>query len=295
MLLCSNKRMEPLSPSMHLAAGDNSFAWRFKRDWLDTVTRFAEEIGHNCYGAKFLEVGAGIHNPLGCALLSLADGAALAAAVEPGDILPEHLDHAIFLGLLAEHCSIIRSRGLQISIDSLMSRATQARLPPENGWVVRASSLELFRGKIEDYPGTHVFDIVHSNAVIEHVFDLPRACARLYDLTAEGGIHLHKVDFIDHRYYTIRDPQAADAFRFLLVGEEGKVPDCNGLRLSEVIETFVHSGFEFVAARESWQLDFPAQLLPRLQHRYQNLSCTDLRTTCATLLFRRPRAPTDAG
>lgn len=281
------KRVEPLSLSMHLSARDNSFAWRFKRDWCNTVSRFAAEMGLDCYGAKVLEIGAGVHNPLGCSLISLAKGAAVAAAVEPGSILPEHLDHAILLGLIAQHYAKARDPTLSTTLDALMGRVNKEPCQPNPGWVFKAPSVELFCGTIQDYKSDHQFDIVHSNAVIEHVLDLENACARLYDLTAPGGIHIHKVDFIDHRYYEVSKRDTEDAFRFLLVGQEYSSPECNGLRKSEVIDVFTHSGFEFIDAPEVWQVPFPKKLFPQLQMRYRDLPLTDIQTTCATLVFRK--------
>lgn len=285
-LVSRGRRMEPLSLPMHLSAGDSSFSWRFKQDWLKTVCHFAAEEEHDCYGAKLLEIGAGIHNPLGCALIALAKGAELAVAIEPGQILPEHLDHAILSGFIAEHKAKARNPGLRKTLDMLLSRIGDEHPGPESE--IKTPAIELFRGTIQDYVSDCRFDIVHSNAVIEHILDLDGACSRFYDLTAPGGIHLHKVDFIDHRYYEVVEPSADDAFRFLLTGQEGNTPDCNGLRLSEVIATFARSGLEFVRVAQEWQLPLPEKFLPKLQDRYRDMSQRDLQTTCATLLFRKP-------
>jgi hypothetical protein len=280
--------MEPLSLPMHLSATNNSFAWEFKREWLATVIRFAAEMGRDLKGANLLEVGAGVHNPLGCALAALGKGASFAVAVEPGDILPEHLDHAILLGLIAYAKADTQWPSLQSSLDHLMDLVNQERRSPSGGWVLQQPAFQLFRGIVQDYQSEHQFDIIHSNAVMEHVLDLNSACAKFYDLTAMGGVHVHKVDFIDHRYYEKAEPSTEDAFRFLLVGQERAVPECSGARMSEVITAFTKAGFEFVDAPEHWQLPFPEHFLDRLQRRYRDMSRVDLQTTCATLLFRKP-------
>ncbi|MCB9896494.1 MAG: methyltransferase domain-containing protein [Planctomycetes bacterium] len=43
------------------------------------------------------------------------------------------------------------------------------------------------------------FDVVLSNAVFEHVGDVPRAVATLARITRSGGVGVHQVDFRDHR------------------------------------------------------------------------------------------------
>ena len=45
------------------------------------------------------------------------------------------------------------------------------------------------------------FDFVLSNAVLEHVEDVPRSLANLARVTAPGGLNLHQIDFRDHRNF----------------------------------------------------------------------------------------------
>ena len=46
------------------------------------------------------------------------------------------------------------------------------------------------------------FDVVVSNAVLEHLADVPQAFAGLAHVTARGGVGLHQVDFRDHRDFS---------------------------------------------------------------------------------------------
>lgn len=45
-------------------------------------------------------------------------------------------------------------------------------------------------------------DVVISNAVLEHVYDLPAAFAHLARVTKPGGLGFHQVDFRDHRDFS---------------------------------------------------------------------------------------------
>jgi len=45
------------------------------------------------------------------------------------------------------------------------------------------------------------FDVVLSNAVLEHVFDLPTAIRELARVTVPGGVNSHQIDFRDHRSF----------------------------------------------------------------------------------------------
>lgn len=49
--------------------------------------------------------------------------------------------------------------------------------------------------------GLAPFDAIVSNAVLEHVENLPQAMASLFELTATGGVGLHQIDFRDHRNF----------------------------------------------------------------------------------------------
>jgi hypothetical protein len=42
------------------------------------------------------------------------------------------------------------------------------------------------------------FDLIVSNAVLEHVFDFASACRMLAMLTRIGGVNSHQIDFRDH-------------------------------------------------------------------------------------------------
>lgn len=114
---------------------------------------------------------------------------------------------------------ILASHGAQVTIaDRFMAdqnadhhRRLNARLleswPGPNEAIRRAVEADSYDGvltlvnaEIERLPSPDgSFDIVLSNAVLEHVVDLPSACAALFRVTSPGGLNSHQVDFRDHR------------------------------------------------------------------------------------------------
>src|SRR5262249_45877426 len=55
-------------------------------------------------------------------------------------------------------------------------------------------SLERLRG-VPD----HSFDLTISNAVFEHLYDVPGALRELHRVTRRGGLGVHQIDYRDHR------------------------------------------------------------------------------------------------
>ncbi len=83
------------------------------------------------------------------------------------------------------------------------------------------------------------FDLVLSNAVLEHVLDIPGAVAELARVTRAGGIHAHQVDFRDHRNFDrpldhlLLDKDAYHEYRVVSKGVHGTKQ-----RMPEMIEQF---------------------------------------------------------
>jgi SAM-dependent methyltransferase len=126
---------------------------------------------------------------------------------------------------------------------------------------------------IEDLPAaldSH-FDLVVSNAVLEHVFDLPAACRGLHRITRPGGIGLHEVDFRDHRNY-------ARPLEYLLLDDDrfrrefwSRNGECgNRHRPGECTRLMELAGFTVIRFTPTLELSAPQHeylrdFLPRLQ------------------------------
>jgi SAM-dependent methyltransferase len=136
-------------------------------------------------------------------------------------------------------------------------------------------------------------DVVSSNAVLEHVYDLEAACRMFARVTKKGGINSHQVDFRDHSNFDkplefLLEGYIASKFIFIKKrGERG-----NRFRPSELIRFMQSAGFKTVevdinlTADEAYLRDF----IPRLRNsrsKYRNWPEDDLRILGARITARR--------
>lgn len=88
------------------------------------------------------------------------------------------------------------------------------------------------------------FDVVLSNAVLEHVYDMPAVCRSMGRVTRVGGLNMHQIDMRDHRDFS-------RPHEFLLMSDE-EFRECaeaaqmefgNRWRLRQIEELFRQVGF----------------------------------------------------
>jgi SAM-dependent methyltransferase len=111
-------------------------------------------------------------------------------------------------------------------------------------------------------------DVVLSNAVLEHIYDLPAVCRSLARITKPGGIGAHQVDFRDHwdfqrpLEFLLFDPQSSQARV-----TRGRVGRGNRHRLADQIEQFRAAGFRIENAEANMTVDkaYFDTFLPRLR------------------------------
>jgi SAM-dependent methyltransferase len=112
-------------------------------------------------------------------------------------------------------------------------------------------------------------DVVLSNAVLEHVFDLPAACRELARITRIGGANIHQIDFRWHRLGFTRPLDFllhSDArFRRDFAADHGE--SGNRWRPAEMAALFRRAGFAVRAIdpTEQASADLLAGFLPRLR------------------------------
>jgi SAM-dependent methyltransferase len=152
----------------------------------------------------------------------------------------------------------------------------------------------------EDLGGvrTESVDIVVSNAVLEHLFDLPRACCELARVSKPLAFGFHQVDFRDHRdfarpleYLLLRD----EDFREMFAARHG---ECGfQWRPWEVARFFEAAGFEVIGfeanitADEGYLREFELRL-PKAASRYRDTPISELKTLSGCFRLRRePRLP----
>jgi hypothetical protein len=94
--------MTILSLADYISLQGDSRSLKYKTGWLEDVRLVAQKNNVSFDNARVLEVGAGVHNPLAGALAALNLGASFAVAVEPGVLIPDHIHHALMVGLLVD-------------------------------------------------------------------------------------------------------------------------------------------------------------------------------------------------
>jgi hypothetical protein len=140
-----------------------------------------------------------------------------------------------------------------------------------------------------------LFDLIISNAVLEHVSDLSSACRVFANLTRIGGANSHQIDFRDHLNpsrpleFLIRSDM-----QFLI--ERTRHPSQgNRVRHSECIQIFGEAGFnvENTSPNCFAEDQYLSEFLPRLRisnSRYREWPVSDLRILGARFFLRRTDA-----
>ena len=137
-------------------------------------------------------------------------------------------------------------------------------------------------------------DVVLSNAVLEHIYDLPAVCRSLARVTKPGGIGVHQIDFRDHWDF-------ARPLEFLLFAPDsyqaritrGRVGRGNRHRLPDQLAQFRAAGFRIdqVEVTETASKAYLDDILPRLRAAsaspYRERSAEELATLGARITMVR--------
>jgi hypothetical protein len=163
--------------------------------------------------------------------------------------------------------------------DRVVSRDPIQLLLNEDGFVPAA--VECIDKSVEELgdlePAT--YDIVLSNAVLEHVQDVPRSIFNLGLITAAGGLNVHQVDFRDHRdfdhpleYLTL------DSKTFWQMFTERKGECGNRWRHFAMGKEFERAGFSLDRFTPNMYAtaEYLEDLKPRVHSDFESLSDEDL-------------------
>ncbi len=155
---------------------------------------------------------------------------------------------------------------------------SQGHYPPES-ITLCSCSLEKLSENIDKS-----VDVVVSNAVFEHLFDLESAFYHLARITKPGGLGIHQVDFRDHRNYSrplehllLKDEEFYGKFK-ARQGEFG-----NRYRPQEMQELLELSGFEVkefrpdIFTEEEYLIEFLERLRQARKSRYCDYPAENLR------------------
>jgi SAM-dependent methyltransferase len=223
-------------------------------------------------GKRVMEIGPGVNFG---AILTLACYGAEVLVVERFSSPWNPHYHPKFYARLRDKLAERRPSIDLTPLDMIISQGKY----PQGTISVHSCSLEELGGVPEQS-----IDLVFSNAVFEHLYDLKSAFAHLSRITKPGGLGLHQVDFRDHR-----DPSRP--LEHLLFGDrefsrvfKEKHSECgNRFRPSEMGQCMEAVGFEVrefrpdLYAEEEYLKEFLGRLRQAKKSRYRKFSAEDLR------------------
>jgi len=260
--------LQPLDASQEALERDAKYALGTAITWIDNLPGGEKFLR----GKKVLEIGPGIN--FGSILTLACHGAEVLVTdrfLTPWD--PEY--HPKFYTLLKE-----RLAGRWPGIDlSPLERIIATGQYPRESICAYTCSLE----KLSGVPAESV-DLVISNAVFEHLYDLQSAFAHLARITKPGGLGLHQVDFRDHRDYSRPlDYLLLSQKEFTIEFRERHGECGNRFRPREMWQLFESAGFEVKEFRpdifvtEKYLTEFLERLRQAKKSRYVDYNVEDLR------------------
>ena len=237
--------------------------------YVDTARRYSVPLA----GARILELGPGPH--FGTALILASHGASVVVADR---FLPHwNADYhpAIYEGIRRKYPGPT----------SALSRAI------EHG---HDHELTTLAEPAETLPSCQCeFDLIFSNAVLEHVADLDSVIERCAAVTKSGAINSHQIDFRDHDSFDRPLEFLLEADDDFAMKFERRLGECgNRRRPLEASRCFRNCGFslEVVYPTERASPEYLADFLPRLRaapSRYADWPSEDLEVTSALYVARR--------
>ncbi len=133
------------------------------------------------------------------------------------------------------------------------------------------------------------FDLTLSNAVFEHLYDVPKALRELYRVTKPGGIGSHRVDFRDHRNFE-RPLEFLCEADFVRARDKGCTEHGNTLRPHQMEQMFLDIGFLVTELYADMLADpaYVAEVRPRLLERFRRFTNAQLRPLSVRFRVVRP-------
>lgn len=241
-------------------------------------------------GDTYLDLGCGVHNPLGLSSVIYLNGALRAFALDLSG--SDSARAALALYDLLVDCVTEPDAWKWSTVDETTFRQRLARFDLK---ALKAGDLP--KG-IADVPiFHHVGDIVHppfrdysidlvsSHLVLEHFLDFRAGMARLFRLTSPQGMGIHWIDLSDHRRY--QDPDRFHCWSFLAEDDDWTDGRCNRLRAEEIRQICEEVGFE-VLKFKCFREDMPPCFRHELRGRFKLMPDDELSTVFVLAILRRP-------
>ncbi len=251
--------------------------------------------GRACWrGLSFLNFGCGRYHPFGVSLLALLAGARRTSACDLEPIAdPERAAQAT-LDLITEVLSDPRtSLGAEAATRVELLRRIEAVVKLDRfkrGDLLGAVEPRALDYRVESIYDTTLpeaaFDLIVSRDVFEHLADVPRALAILYDRLRPGGLMLLMIDFSDHRRY--QNPREYFHWSHLLDTDEPTHLNTNRLRFSQYRAMFEQVGFDTLDYESQSIEPLPVGAKASLALMYREMTDSNLAVSRAVAVLRRP-------
>ncbi len=229
-----NFRARDASPEALLK--DAEYAWKVGRSYWDAMTSL--NIARD--GLRGIEFGPGYN--MGTALYLACRGLRMSVAdrfLTPWD----HSYHGPFYRSFKEYLLEKEPELDPAPLDAVIAASGYPK-----------SVLQSYPLSLEDMSrlDPHLFDITLSNAVFEHLFDVPEAFRQLARVMSPGAYGIHQIDHRDHRDFTkpwefllLSEPEFAQMFQSCH-GECG-----NRTPAETMTHLFQISGFDIIRRNEN--------------------------------------------
>jgi hypothetical protein len=138
------------------------------------------------------------------------------------------------------------------------------------------------------------FDLIYSQAALEHAWAIGETWAALASLTADSGWHSHRIDLADHgrrdtNYIEMLEWSALSYWLTMRF-----VPGAtNRWRAGEHVAFLARTGFEVLCAERELRGALPVAR-SRLAREFREMDDAELRTTAVDIVARRDGLPTTA-
>lgn len=251
---------------------DVDYALQVAVNWMAHMRR----IGFSLAGTKILELGPG--SDFGPQLIFASHGAKVSVADRFLAAWDEQY-HPQFYRMLRA-----RWNGPAGGLDAVIAA---------NGYPSEAIGQIARSAEQLDHIGDASFDLVLSNAVLEHVQDLPQVARNLARITRSPGSNMHQIDFCDHgarsrplEFLLLSNREQEASFK-RMHGELG-----NRQRASEANSHFQAAGFVVETIEKNGLVDenYLREFLPRLRQSrsaYRDWPVEDLRIIGALFTLRK--------
>lgn len=259
--------------------------------WITLYARFVHELrdltGFDPQGRWILEIGTG--SGFGPLILFNLAGARRACTVD-------------FQGLVKPYAAPYRELLARVLLtDGLLATSPYPspaeivnrfeRLVSFDGETVRFDHrrLSALHGSVASLPfASEQFDLVYSNAVLEHVVDVKAAIVEMKRVLRPGGIAAHRIDLSDH---AVPD----EPHQFLRYSDQlwhwlnrHHVYTENRLRRSDFLQLFEDAGFAVVQESAARTSPVTGRVLAGMHPRFQRYDRTDLAVVSAMMVLRKP-------